>query len=117
MGSSQSHPSWQQSRYITRMEASPQTSALQPTSSAATPDAALTKGDEPPPQLYRVESFSDKFIRKFSSQPLVPIGCVATAYFLASGIKSFRDRDPIRSQKMMRARVGAQFVTIMIFIG
>lgn len=34
-----------------------------------------------------------------------------------SGIKSFKDRDPVRSQKMMRARVGAQFVTLVIFMG
>jgi hypothetical protein len=48
---------------------------------------------------------------------LVPIGCVVTAYFLASGINSFYKRDAIRSQRMMRARVGAQFATLMIFIG
>ena len=52
---------------------------------------------------------------QFSEQPLVPIGCVATAYFLVSGIKSFKDRDPLRSQKMMRARVGAQFLTLVVF--
>jgi Hypoxia induced protein conserved region len=51
------------------------------------------------------------------SQPLVPIGCAATAYFLASGIQSFRNRDPVRSQKMMQARVMAQFVTLLCFIG
>jgi len=50
-------------------------------------------------------------------QPLVPIGCAATAYFLASGIKSFRDRDPVRSQRMMKYRVAAQFVTLMCFVG
>jgi len=47
----------------------------------------------------------------------VPIGCAATAYFLASGIKSFRDRDPVRSQRMMKYRVAAQFVTLLCFIG
>lgn len=40
-----------------------------------------------------------------------------TAYFLASGIKSFYNRDAVRSQKMMRLRVGAQFTTLMILIG
>jgi hypothetical protein len=54
---------------------------------------------------------------QFSQQPLVPIGCAATAYFLASGIKSFRDRDPVKSQRMMKARVMAQFATLMCFIG
>ena len=42
---------------------------------------------------------------------------MTTAYFLGSGIKSFYNRNASRSQKMMRLRVGAQFATIMIFIG
>jgi len=53
---------------------------------------------------------------KCKSQPLVPIGCVATAYFLASGIKSFQNQDPRRGQKMMRLRVGAQFATLAMFV-
>ncbi len=48
---------------------------------------------------------------------MVPVGCLTTAYFLGSGIRSFYDRDASRSQKMMRLRVGAQFATLMIFIG
>lgn len=56
-------------------------------------------------------------ILKFSQEPLVPIGCLTTALFLASGIKSFYDRDAVRSQKMMRLRVGAQFGTLLIFMG
>lgn len=39
-----------------------------------------------------------------------------TAYFLGSGIKSFYQRDSVRSQKMMRARVGAQFATLLTFV-
>ena len=34
-----------------------------------------------------------------------------------SGIKSFKNRDPRRAQKMMRARVGAQFATLVAFVG
>jgi len=69
------------------------------------------------PKYARVESFEQKLYRKFSEEPLVPIGCVGTAYFLASGIKSFYNRDAIRSQKMMRARVGAQFATLLVLAG
>jgi len=69
------------------------------------------------PKYARVESFEEKLYRKFSSEPLVPIGCVATAYFLGSGIRSFYNRDAIRSQKMMRARVGAQFATLLVLAG
>jgi hypothetical protein len=54
---------------------------------------------------------------QFRQQPLVPIGCAATAYFLVSGIKSFQARDPVRSQRMMKYRVAAQFATIVCFIG
>jgi hypothetical protein len=42
---------------------------------------------------------------------------MATAYFLVSGIKSFQERNPVRSQKMMQLRVGAQFATLLCFIG
>ncbi|GAX11992.1 hypothetical protein FisN_8Lh086 [Fistulifera solaris] len=73
--------------------------------------------EEGPPKMPRNESLEEKIWRKFSQQPLVPIGCMATAYFLASGIKSFRDRDPVKSQRMMKARVMAQFATLMCFIG
>lgn len=98
---------------------------------------------EPPPQMRRPQSFDEKMYDKvniykrslfaedlglneslfvsfptlqFMKQPLVPIGCAATAYFLASGINSFQKRDPRRAQKMMRARVGAQFATLAIFM-
>ena len=40
-----------------------------------------------------------------------------TAYFLVAGIKSFKNRDQRRAQQMMRARVGAQFATLLAFIG
>ncbi len=42
---------------------------------------------------------------------------MATVYFLVSGLKSFQRRDPVTSQRMMRNRVIAQFVTILCFIG
>ena len=66
--------------------------------------------------MYAIHSYRLFFSPQFTSQPLVPIGCVATAYFLASGIKSFSDRDPVKSQRMMRNRVAAQFATIMTFV-
>ena len=51
------------------------------------------------------------------SQPLVPLGVCATAYFLASGLRSFTKRDPVGSQRAMRNRVLAQFATLMCFVG
>ena len=73
--------------------------------------------EEAPPKLKQSQSLEQRFYDKFMKQPLVPIGCGMTAYFLASGIRSFKNRDPRRAQKMMRARVGAQFFTLVAFVG
>lgn len=69
------------------------------------------------PKLRKIETFEEKLYRKFSEEPLVPIGALVTAYCLGSGIKSFMDKDLKKSQKMMRARVTSQFATIVIFLG
>jgi len=66
--------------------------------------------------MRKVLTIEEKVWAKFKKEPLVPIGCAATAYFLASGIKSFQNRDPRRGQKMMRLRVGAQFATLAMFM-
>ena len=42
---------------------------------------------------------------------------LTTAYFLVSGFRYFQKRDPVNSQRMMRFRVMAQFVTIIAFVG
>lgn len=91
------------------------------TTTAATPpfdshNSILPLGT-PMPQLQRPETFEEKLYRKFKSEPLVPIGCLTTAYFLGSGIRSFYNRDPAKSQTMMRLRVASQFATLLIFIG
>jgi len=69
-----------------------------------------------PPPMRKVLTVEDKIYAKFKKEPLVPIGCAATAYFLVSGIKSFQNQDPRRGQKMMRLRVGAQFATLAMFV-
>jgi len=69
-----------------------------------------------PPPMRRVMTVEEKMWEKCKNEPLVPIGCAATAYFLASGIKSFQNQDPRRGQKMMRLRVGAQFATLAMFV-
>mmetsp|Transcript_13298 Transcript_13298/g.21826 ORF Transcript_13298/g.21826 Transcript_13298/m.21826 type:complete len:150 (+) Transcript_13298:78-527(+) len=79
--------------------------------------AASSVPPAPMPVLSRPETFEEKLYRKFKAEPLVPIGCLTTAYFLGSGIKSFYNRDPVKSQSMMRLRVASQFATLMIFIG
>ena len=62
------------------------------------------------------ESFGRKFRRKFKSDPFVPIGCVVTAGILFSGLGNFTRQasraNSVRSQKLMRARVIAQGLTM-----
>mmetsp|Transcript_13978 Transcript_13978/g.17605 ORF Transcript_13978/g.17605 Transcript_13978/m.17605 type:complete len:121 (+) Transcript_13978:146-508(+) len=88
-----------------------------PPASPATATDETTRPYIPPPTYRKVETFDEKLYRKCTEQPLVPIGAIATAWCLGSGIKSFMNRDIARSQTMMRARVAAQFGTILIFIG
>ena len=65
---------------------------------------------------YDDESFGDKFKRKFSADPFVPIGCALTAGILASGLGNFTKignrQNAIKSQKLMRARVMMQGITL-----
>ena len=63
------------------------------------------------------ETFDQKLWRKCSEEPLVPIGCGVTTYFLISGIRSFYQGNAGRSQTMMRARVASQGFTILAFVG
>ena len=62
----------------------------------------------------KVETFTEKLYRKCSAQPLVPVGCGITCVFLYQGLKSFQNGQAARSQKMMRGRVLAQGVTVVI---
>jgi len=78
--------------------------------------APADDGIKGPPPMRRVLSVEERMWEKVKKEPLVPIGCMATAYFLASGIKSFQNQDPRRGQKMMRLRVGAQFATLAMFV-
>ncbi|XP_071747884.1 HIG1 domain family member 2A, mitochondrial [Lepeophtheirus salmonis] len=54
----------------------------------------------------------------FKNNLLVSVGCLATSGFLISGLKSFYNKNTVRSQKMMRRRVIAQGLTIVaLFVG
>ncbi|EFX69210.1 hypothetical protein DAPPUDRAFT_231704 [Daphnia pulex] len=63
--------------------------------------------------LKNQETFKEKFNRKFSENPFVPIGCLATAAALTYGLWSFRHGRPQMSQKMMRLRIAAQGFTVV----
>ncbi|XP_055390162.1 HIG1 domain family member 2A, mitochondrial [Condylostylus longicornis] len=63
------------------------------------------------------ETTKEKMIRKMKENPLVPIGCLATAGALTFGLYSFRKGDRRMSQVMMRTRILAQGFTVLALIG
>ncbi|XP_049872291.1 HIG1 domain family member 2A, mitochondrial [Pectinophora gossypiella] len=65
---------------------------------------------------HHVETTAEKFGRKFSENPFVPIGCLATASALAYGLWTFRTRNSRLSQQMMRLRIVAQGFTITALV-
>ena len=62
------------------------------------------------------ETFNEKLVRKFSKEPLVPLGCIITAGVLGSGIRAFSKGNSKLSQKFMRARVVAQGLTVAAIV-
>lgn len=59
------------------------------------------------------ETFIEKAIRKCKNEPLVPVGALATTFFLLSGLRSFHQGNKKQAQMLMRGRVIAQGVTIL----
>ncbi|KAL7688330.1 putative hypoxia induced protein [Plasmopara halstedii] len=63
---------------------------------------------------FPMESGWEKLKRRCQEEPLVPIGCIATAGVLAGGLASFRRAaDAATQQKFMRMRVIAQGATVV----
>ena len=58
------------------------------------------------------ESALEKFIRKSTAEPLVPIGAAVTIGFLVRGLKAFHAGQSNTSQMMMRGRIAAQAFTV-----
>ncbi|XP_030023650.1 HIG1 domain family member 2A, mitochondrial [Manduca sexta] len=65
---------------------------------------------------HHVETTSEKFGRKITENPFVPLGCLATAGALSFGLWSFRTGRRKLSQQMMRARIVAQGFTIAALV-
>uniref|UniRef100_A0A1L8DZU5 Putative hig1 domain family member 2a mitochondrial n=1 Tax=Nyssomyia neivai TaxID=330878 RepID=A0A1L8DZU5_9DIPT len=59
------------------------------------------------------EPTKDKMIRKIKENPLVPIGCLATAGALTYGLWNFRRGNQRTAQLMMRTRIIAQGLTVV----
>ncbi|KAJ1445307.1 hypoxia induced protein conserved region-domain-containing protein [Pelagophyceae sp. CCMP2097] len=64
----------------------------------------------------RSGEFWARFSEKAKEDPMVPIGCIATATCLVAGLYSFSQGQAALSQKLMRARVAAQGATVAVMI-
>lgn len=63
---------------------------------------------------FPMETGWQKMKRRAREEPLVPLGCLATAAVLVGGLASFRRAaDAATQQKFMRARVVAQGATVI----
>ncbi|KAM7347209.1 HIG1 domain family member 2A, mitochondrial [Cochliomyia hominivorax] len=62
------------------------------------------------------ETTKEKMLRKIKENPLVPIGCLATASALGFGLYNFRTGNRQMSQMMMRARILAQGFTVAALV-
>uniref|UniRef100_F6W835 HIG1 domain-containing protein n=2 Tax=Ornithorhynchus anatinus TaxID=9258 RepID=F6W835_ORNAN len=71
-----------------------------------------------PSAHYKAEGFREKFLRKTRENPVVPIGCLATAAALSYGLYCFHSGNKQKSQMMMRTRIAAQgFTLTAILVG
>ncbi|XP_007904434.1 HIG1 domain family member 2A, mitochondrial [Callorhinchus milii] len=75
----------------------------------------VIEGFHPAPRP-REESFRDKFIRKTSENPFVPLGMLGTAGALTYGLIAFNHGKTRHSQLSMRARIFAQGFTIVAIV-
>uniref|UniRef100_M4C2M2 HIG1 domain-containing protein n=1 Tax=Hyaloperonospora arabidopsidis (strain Emoy2) TaxID=559515 RepID=M4C2M2_HYAAE len=63
---------------------------------------------------FPMETGWQKMGRRCREEPLVPVGCLATAGVLIGGLASFRRAaDAATQQKFMRLRVAAQGATVI----
>lgn len=58
----------------------------------------------------------DKLMEAGKKNPFVPLGCLVTIGVLANGILAMRNKDRLKSQRMMRYRIAAQGSTIIALV-
>ncbi|XP_074068442.1 HIG1 domain family member 2A, mitochondrial [Macrotis lagotis] len=99
-------------------------SAAMSSPGSAAPDVAfdpasppVIEGFTPTASRSRDENVRAKFLRKIRENPVVPIGCLATAGALSYGLYCFHRGNSQRSQLMMRTRILAQGFTVMAILG
>jgi imidazolonepropionase-like amidohydrolase len=80
-----------------------------------------TPSHAPPPlKPSHSEFFEEKRLgklwRRLKEEPLIPIGCAATVYALYQATKSIRQGDHHQTNRMFRARIYAQGVTLIALV-
>ncbi|CAK0761703.1 hypothetical protein CVIRNUC_002886 [Coccomyxa viridis] len=68
-------------------------------------------------QRFEQDDFKDDMFKERRRNPLVLFGAAATAGVLCAGLLAFKQGNPGLSQKMMRARVAFQAITVGLMAG
>ncbi|KAH8693735.1 hypoxia induced protein conserved region-domain-containing protein [Talaromyces proteolyticus] len=68
-----------------------------------------------PPQ-FQEETSMQKFKRRLKEEPLIPLGCAATCYALYRAYRSMKAKDSAELNRMFRARIYAQFFTLLAVV-
>ena len=79
-------------------------------------DKGATSAAPTPVRQITEETFLQKAQRKFSTEPLIPVGAVLTVGFLGAGLRAFHRGQPRQAQFLMRGRVLAQGFTVAVFL-
>ncbi|KAG0645659.1 Respiratory supercomplex factor [Hyphodiscus hymeniophilus] len=81
-------------------------------SSAGTPLPSSFDGNS---EFYE-ENRWQKFSRRLTEEPLIPLGCLLTCMALFGATRSIRAGDHNRTQRMFRARIAAQGFTLVAMV-
>jgi len=73
--------------------------------------------DYTPIKVPERERFFQRIVNGVKQNPVVPLGLMATVFFLGNGLRHMAKRNAYQSQMMMRGRVLAQGFTVLAFLG
>ncbi|KAB8239705.1 hypoxia induced protein conserved region-domain-containing protein [Aspergillus alliaceus] len=76
---------------------------------------SLPSSFEENPQ-FKEETSLQKFRRRLKEEPLIPLGCAATSYALYRAYRSMKAGDSVEMNRMFRARIYAQFFTLIAVV-